>query len=342
MSVSNVSNSLTRASIMEYASVLVALDEMIALYSVSDSINQKAAKAKTLATLLYVLEDMQYSGLSGCSVIRDLASTILERAASVKAAIGSGAGQSVIAEAIDNFVYLDLNSLAKTTIVAEALDPTSWVDGSSNPITIRDATSDAIFYSFYRYADATLISDLGQLANRLQASNQFLKALNDVYKGASWNPGTNFISDEGTLQDYTDSSGNYHSWYNQFSADGMNNVMIRGALNIKTMLDSGIFPTRSLEYNAANQIIDLFYRSYDEGGYERVATADATAHMWSDRTFKIILQNAIEGTTRLNEQTQLSLSKLLTIYDFYVRTSTNLATRDNESLVNIANHIKDV
>lgn len=335
-------NRVTRPTIMEYASVLVNIDQIIAQYSRNDSQDTKVIKARSLVSLLYVLESMQSMGLSGSEPLYNLSKAVTNRAQPVVNLIYQGS-PSDIAAAMDTFVYV--NGSTKTVVTNQsggALDPTLWVDDDQNPVKIQDAISDYCFFEVYRHTDATLVGDMGLLANRLQASKQFLNAINDVYAGSAWNPGTQYINTTGNLQDYVDGSNIYHAWYDQFNSDNISVRMTTGITNLQTLIDASIFATDSIEYQTATYITNIFNATYDDGGYAQVATSAGAQRMWNDQQFRLKLQNGIESTSRLNDQAQLNLARILANYDFFVRTSTNIVTRDGEMGRTVANHIKDI
>lgn len=338
MSVNLVSNSATRSTLIEYAGVLVDLDKIVTEYSKTAADDLKVQKARTLAGLLYVLRDINRMGLAGTSELMDLSSSILTRSQPLMAVMDNNTSASQIAQAMDNFVYTDLASETKTDLVNKALDPNQW-----GPLSVRDSISDFAFFEYYRKADATVTSTLGVLGNRIQISEKFLKALNNIYAGATWNPGEKFISTNGQLQDYIDENNQTTQWYYKFAnEDQIGTKMSDGISQLQSMVDFGMLPANSIELKTANFILDKWNTSFAQGGYGAVANAESANRMWTDRQFKKVIEDGINGTSRLNEQAQLSISRILATYDFFTRSATNLVSRENDSTRDAARRIKEV
>lgn len=511
--VSSIS-SVTRSSLMEYANILVDLDRIVANYLAATTA-EKLNRARSLSSIMAVMRDLQRLGLAGTSELRDLMGAITQRADPVLAKIFSGTDSELL-EAMNAFILPDSDGVTAESLINKALNPTYWqTDGQ--PITIRDSISDFAFFEYYRTADAVMASNMGQLANRIQVSENFLKAINLVYQGVTWNPGAEFINTKGELQDavstvgepqyfqaksgstwndptyallrfnasnvntsnntitvtghgfsngdqvyYTAPNGNasgleyqetywvidvsgdsfklttqkgnsgsivnitsqgssdqqlerysavdlnansiylpshgfvagdavvYQSaspigglqsgltyyvqtattntitlastasgsvidlsydlssnatttntftkagvselWYDKFVEDEIGMKMTDGITALKNMLNAGLLPADSIERSVADQIIAKWDTPYSSGGLNAVATSDSAGRMWSDKAFKKIIEDGINGTSRLNEQSQLALTRALSNYDFFTRSASTFATRESDAV----------
>jgi hypothetical protein len=337
MSVGAVNNTATRSTIIQYAQVLVDIDQLIAQYQQQDNDSSDTTgdvtKAHTLASLITVLRDMSSTGLANTDSLKDLVAKVIQRAQPVLNALNSKS-PSQISDALAQFASSDINVSGKTA-VDSALSPTNWGN-----INIQDAISDVAFYEYYRKADANTAATIGTLGNRIQVSEQFLKAMNNIYQGSTWNPGSEFISTNSQLQDYRDDAGQDHFWYEKFVKDQVSMNMSEGVAQLQTMKDSGLFPVGSIEQTTTDYILSKWNSSYSQGGFQSAANADSANRMWTDREFKKMLQNGIDGSSRISEQNQLSVSQLLSNYDFFTRSSANFVARENDSVVGSARGIK--
>lgn len=530
-------SSVTRASLIEYAGVLVDLDNMIAQY-MSSTPAQQLTQAKTLASLMRLLRSIQHLELASSPELANLMQVIIQRAAPVEGAVNSSLGNTAILAAMNTFVNADNSGITGAMVIENALNPLYWQTNGLG-VQIRDSISDFAFFEYYRTADAVIAGTLGSLANRIEISESFIGALNDVYQGVCWNPGDQYINSQGNLQNAvtvatytsgpnagnpiqqtfnlttsaTSSDPNYQksnitaiggntafgitlssnitcdksfsngdqvyyttpngaaaapliggttywvvgsgttfelsatkggapititnngslgvlerystvdtsantitipnhgftatqqilytsnipingltsgltyfienpttntfqlsltdggtpihlgfdlatmqstvntfaqvsevdAWYAHFT-DTSNGTSIaiqmsNGIAKLTTMLSSGLLVPGSIEYTTANQIITRWNTSFVNGGYEAAATASATSRMWADQTFQQLIQNGISGTSHLNEENQLELTRALATYDFFTRSATNIAQRESDSVKEAASRI---
>jgi hypothetical protein len=522
MSDINSVSSITRSSLYEYAGVLVDLDRIVAGYMTSSQ-NEKLAKARSLANMIVVMKSIERNGLAGSEELRTLLNNISTRAEAVGAKVDSGASDAQILSAMDTFINDGVTTASD--LINNALNPTYW-QTNNVPVSIRDSISDFAFFEYYRTADAVMASSMGSLANRIQISENFLKAINKIYLGVTWNPGSQFINTRGELQDsvttisgternfqaydgenwydpqyrqtlfaaanvnttnntitlaghgfsngdqvyysatngesgglianvtywvtdvsgdsfkltsvkndsskiiditstggsaqklerysfvdsadktlyvpnhgysegnavvYTSSqpidglqtgltyyvknvtansfslsevpggstiavkyglgeranvinsfvkAGNPLFWYDKFQEDKVLQSMVDGVTALKSMVSSGLLPVGSVERTVADQIIAKWEIPYVSGGLGAVSTSSAAARMWSDKTFKKIIEDGINGTSRLNEQSQLDLSRALSNYDYFTRSATTFVSRESESVKSSAQRIK--
>ena len=537
-------SSVTRASLIEYASILADLDNMIAQY-LSATPEEQLLQAKTLASLMRILRSIQHMELAASPELKNLMQAIIQRATPVENAVKNHLSNTAILSAMNTFINADNEGKTGAMVIQNAIDPSFW-QTSGVAVQIRDSISDFAFYEYYRTADAVIAGTLGNLANRIEVSESFIEALNNIYQGVSWNPGEQYISKEGRLQNsstiatyatgpnagkpiekkfqfyntttdsYSDSnqikkeltaingttitcgvsdfntgannenptysfsngdqvqytcpgsppaplqSGTTYwvvgsgttfglsttkggsamniaattsnkgmlerysivdthantitipnhgfvnhqqvlynssypfkglesgltyfvqnpttntfqlssidggtiielgfdpsvmsrtvntfsdvsgvdSWYSHFT-DTSNGPsvaikMANGIAALRTMLDSNLLPSDSIEYTTAKQIIARWNTSFVDGGYQAVATSEATSRMWSDQTFQKLIQDGINGTSRLNEEHQLSLTRALSTYDFFTRSATNIVQRESDSVKEAASRI---
>lgn len=210
------------------------------------------------------------------------------------------------------------------------------VQGNLSGIAIRDGIVEHLFFEYYRAAEVMNKQQVGQLGERLQVSEKFLDSLNLVYQGATWNPGEEYITLEGELQDVSLTD----KWHDKFLEDGINTNMSDGVAQLRTMYEAGLLPPGSQEHDTATAIFNLWDTSFAEGGYGAIATQDYVARMWSDKQFQRTLQDGINGASHLNERLQHDISKILMDYDTFTRSAATMATRMNASMRTIARSIQ--
>lgn len=517
-------SSVTRSSLYEYAGVLVNLDQVVANYS-SLSQSDKINRARTLAQTISIMKDIERNGLVATDELRGLLAAVRSRAEPVAAVVNGGGSDAQIVAAMNTFI--DNGSTTAASLINNALDPAYW-QTNGVPISIRDSISDFAFFEYYRTADAVMASSLGALADRIQASENFLKAINNVYLGVTWNPGADYINVRGELQDKITTTGSaktfqafdgatwndpthylatfaaanvnissntvtitgnsfsngdqvyyngpngeagglisnqiyfiinksgdsfqltskmgdstpdylidlsstggsaqtlerysfvnsgtdtiylpshgftegqalvYNSeipisglqtgisyyaknvttdtfqlatvsggaavdvsyglgserinaiqsftptgptayWYTKFQSDKVQQTMMDGITALRTMVLSGVLPMGSIERNIADQILAKWDTPYSSGGFGAISTSSAASRMWSDKSFKKIIEDGINGTSRLNEQSQLDLTRAMQNYDYFTRSATTFVTRESDTVKNAAQKIK--
>ena len=294
----------TRPALVEYTEVLAILDELIATSKSETDPAILASRARQVVQIMRQLKTMEITSLTTTDDLKSLSRALTIRStALIQIVEQPGATLQQIADAFSDWISGDDGLMDAETLVNNALDPAQW----DSELSIRDSVIDHLFYEYYRGAEVMSMQQVGMLGERLQVSEKYLDSLNIVYEGATWNPGEDFITLDGELQDTpTD------SWYTKFLVeDGMTDRIAAGVSQIRTMYESGLLPEGSLEHETAVAILAKWDSSYTAGGFGAIATQESVARMWSDKSFRRTLQDGINGASHLNERLQHDISKKL-------------------------------
>lgn len=324
-----VGGAITRATLHEYVTVLEQIQ------TIYNSIKASAATADTqtllsqariLAALNEELNQMEAMGLVSAPILQNLALAISAKLQPLTNAVYSTSGANVtsLATAFGN-------DSSVGTLLQNALNPNNWsqvsgLTGLGN-FHILDAPQDYAFYELYRTVEAGMNNTVGLYGNALQSADELLQALNLINTGPTWNPGSDYISTQGTLQDLADGT----SWFTKYQTDGIDDNMLQGLQMLYQIQQGGYYPAGSSEGALVNNIITKLASDLPNG-YDKAVSEDGALAMWNDTAFRVQLQNGVELVTQINDTAQDQMQRVLLIYQEVTEAMIKINARLSENI----------